>query len=516
MMSNTLASEELSSLCLDDVEVVYLCGLGTDCYEDIASSWLHKDRRRHLIFLEEDRSFVVPSDYQVEVFFVDEHFDDLVTWLSWHFAFARVEVICNNQHWHECRDIILGKHAYHYVLAREYLEGSDAFYENYYRSWRYNKPNCLVEKMEFKDVPAIICGAGPSLEKQITTLRNIGDRSLIIAGGTALNVLNSFDIWPHFGVGIDPTEGEARRFVSNQAYETPIFYHPRIHWRALDNITGRKIYVNGDEEHSLSYWVERQLGFKNVHDMNTGVSVITFAIAIALALGCNPIIFVGMDLGYTDGRRYSHGLNKSIAEEDFKSPLWREDVIKKNIEGVDFVTTREFLDIANSVADLTREYPRKSFFNATGGGLPIDGVANVPLEDILVNQRQYDWHNEVHSSVEGARISIDDMKVSEALTTMYRSLCVCEELCSAMIHDKYGSRSLVYEMDLQEELAYEIILSQTDKIIGFMYRRYWCEQCQRKLSDADFVIEDCELKLSRIQSLLKVIRKHKKCYERNC
>jgi len=51
-------------------------------------------------------------------------------------------------------------------------------------------------KDAFKDLPTIICGAGPSLNKNGARLNKLRDRALIFAGGRALSVLNDLGVEP--------------------------------------------------------------------------------------------------------------------------------------------------------------------------------------------------------------------------------------------------------------------------------------------------------------------------------
>src|SRR5207237_8873071 len=61
--------------------------------------------------------------------------------------------------------------------------------------------NGLALKDKFLNIPVLIVGAGPSLEKEAHLIEKFN--GLIFAGGAALNVLT---LEPHFAAGIDKTE----------------------------------------------------------------------------------------------------------------------------------------------------------------------------------------------------------------------------------------------------------------------------------------------------------------------
>ncbi|MFZ5353320.1 MAG: motility associated factor glycosyltransferase family protein, partial [Bacillota bacterium] len=66
----------------------------------------------------------------------------------------------------------------------------------------------------FKDIPAIIVSAGPSLNKNIELLKNIKDKAIIISCGSAINILESRGIVPHVMAGIDPGKDQSKIFGS--------------------------------------------------------------------------------------------------------------------------------------------------------------------------------------------------------------------------------------------------------------------------------------------------------------
>ena len=55
----------------------------------------------------------------------------------------------------------------------------------------------------FENLPAIIVGAGPSLDKNVTLLREVKDRAVIIAVDRTLGLLLPLGITPHLVPSID-------------------------------------------------------------------------------------------------------------------------------------------------------------------------------------------------------------------------------------------------------------------------------------------------------------------------
>ena len=131
---------------------------------------------------------------------------------------------------------------------------------------------------------------------------------MIIAGGSAINALNSYDFFPHFTAGIDPNPSQLMRMLANNAYETPFFYRNRIFTEALELNSGSKIYITGSGGYDLHKWIEKKLGVTEDEPIDEGYNIINFSVSIARKLGCNPIILCGMDLAYTNNQSYINGM----------------------------------------------------------------------------------------------------------------------------------------------------------------------------------------------------------------
>ena len=68
-----------------------------------------------------------------------------------------------------------------------YRDYGTAQMKNVFSNFLFNHSIKKAEDLfgKFHGIPAIICGAGPSLTRHIETLKNISDRALIFGGGSA-------------------------------------------------------------------------------------------------------------------------------------------------------------------------------------------------------------------------------------------------------------------------------------------------------------------------------------------
>lgn len=266
----------------------------------------------------------------------------------------------------------------------EFSHHGVAFFNNYFRNLFSLPKSYLANHLfgQFKDVPAIICGAGPSLGKNIETLKELKDRALIFAGGSSMNALNGMGMTAHLGVGIDPNEEYISRIISNMAFEVPFLYRGRIHHQALEFVQSDKVYVTGSVGYNIATYFEKEFGLEG-EEIEEGCNVINFSLALALAMGCNPIILVGVDLAYSDDKTYAPGMISHPIHGQFRSKIYNEELIfRKDIHGNTVPTLWKWVTESLWFSNFAEMHPEAKIINSTEGGLGFAGIPNIPLADV--------------------------------------------------------------------------------------------------------------------------------------
>jgi len=236
-----------------------------------------------------------------------------------------------------------------------------------------------------KGVPAVIVSAGPSLNKNIHLLKEIKNKALIISAGSAINILESHGIEPHIMVGVDGGKAESILFNNVKSKDIYFAYSSTVHFDGLKNYEGHKIFF---KMNTFEYdnWFERQLG-ENSKERNSGASVSNLAFDISRFLGCNPIILTGQDLSYSNLQTYAEGAVLKAKQDE----ILRKNIEQKNknyIEETDIngnlvYTTQSMLSIKVYFEEYVKVFPENIYFNCTEGGLPIKGIINRPLKEII-------------------------------------------------------------------------------------------------------------------------------------
>lgn len=234
----------------------------------------------------------------------------------------------------------------------------------------------------FKDIPAVVVAAGPSLSKNIAYLKRVQNNFLIVAVDTALKVLLQNEIEPHFVVSIDYTPDNLRYFKGVGKINTYLLADPEVYPDIFASYQGPKIAIDLQNK-SLCYWLHRQGIDKG--SLSKGLSVAHTCYEVAVAAGCSPIAFIGQDLAYTGGLSHSKGAAMTVAVD--KDNLTEGMVKVEDIFGGEIVTSTSMSVFLNHFME--KIYTHKVLtVDATEGGAKIAGSVNMPLKRFIADYKE--------------------------------------------------------------------------------------------------------------------------------
>ncbi len=154
----------------------------------------------------------------------------------------------------------------------------------------------------FAKRPCFIVSPGPSLERNVAELRRVQGRALVMTCTHALKVLERYGVVPDLVVAADAGGDLLRHYEGVDTAEVGALVIgascARAHWQRPAR-TKLAFASNGE----LDQWIFEPFGDRP--NLPSGGSVACSELSLALRMGCDPIVFVGQDLAYTDGRAYS-------------------------------------------------------------------------------------------------------------------------------------------------------------------------------------------------------------------
>ena len=153
-------------------------------------------------------------------------------------------------------------------------------------------PGIASFQNSFKGKPAILIGAGPSLNKNMHFLKEASHKALLVCVDAAFRPLLNAGIQPHLVANIERTRGQDAFFSNLNGLEDTFFvFCTVVHPSTYDAYQGPKIIAHRYNEPMK--WLGLNTGV-----LTGGPLIGNFAFDIAQYLGCDPIIMVGQDLSF--------------------------------------------------------------------------------------------------------------------------------------------------------------------------------------------------------------------------
>lgn len=419
-MGQTLTNVDLEVI---DAFIVYGVGDGS-VYRSLAS-WLKKNDNRFLIFVEEDeerflsaKELPLAKDPKVRLFFYKKGDVEIFQQIAWEFVFLRFgysseegeEFFAQLEHYHRGVDL----------LASDCEDMGVKVLTNAIRNLARLPQSHLGQALEGKcaGIPAIVVGAGPSLNQAVHELAKLKDHAIIIAGGSAARALNAQGIEPHVFAHVDP-KPPYHRFLEQECFETPFFYQGRFCSDLLPLVQGPLMWMADGGNYPLETWMAAESGVF-AERFDAGWTVANFSTAIAAHLGCSPIILVGMD--------FSCGADAIYASQ-MAGVENQEELIE--IKKGELYSKRDWMMSAEWTSAFARTHDKIEWINASTQGLDLPGIERKPLSEDLF-KTQHDISGIVHTLTVDAPLS-QATHIDEVREKLKKSFEKCLTLCDAML-----------------------------------------------------------------------------------
>jgi len=218
-------------------------------------------------------------------------------------------------------------------------------------------------------IPAVVVGAGPSLDASLPHLAPAWDKALVLAAASALKPLAAADLSPHMALALEAKD-ESRQFDGLDHGRTLLAAATAGHPRHFSQWSGPLALFH------LQPWIARLTGLGQA--LPNGGHVTSAAFSLAVLLGCDPIVLVGQDLAYTFGRTHASGRPGGEEEERL------ETVEVEAIDGDRIPSSPVMLSYILWYAEsAARVGASRRLVNATTAGARLPGFEHRPLAEVL-------------------------------------------------------------------------------------------------------------------------------------
>jgi hypothetical protein len=242
-----------------------------------------------------------------------------------------------------------------------------------------SQPDVSVLRGSASGVPAIVVGAGPSLDSSLAALLEVQHKALIICVDTALRPLLAGGVHPHAVVALDPTELNGQHLTEvPECKNTFLVSEGSIEPLAVTAFAGRTFFFSVSD-HQPWPWLQG-LG-TGAGQLRAWGSVLTGAFDLALTMGTDPIVFVGADLSYPGDRPYCRRVSfeeEWARRERSGTPLeqqWQDAIdhwgrqMEPDVTGVPVRTAPHLVAFRDWLLQQMRQHSSRRFVNAGGAGI---------------------------------------------------------------------------------------------------------------------------------------------------
>lgn len=407
-----------------------------------------------------------------------------------------------------------------------------------------NIPKLITETPigEFKDFykgkTAVVVSAGPTLDRNIETLKKYRENYVLITVGTAMKTLSANGITPDFLCIIEANDCSkqiAGLDLKDVNFITEPYSHPN-----LRNFEFKRTFSHISQNLPINdIWCDIT-DVDNSEYFSKGTVSYT-ALNVARILGCSKIILVGQDLAYIGGQCYSkdsaykdlvceynESLKKwEITAKDFESFCmslgnYDDPEIRKQkaldrlsalnaslyyVKGVngDMIPTESvYSAFIQPLSEYTQNYPDREYINTSLVGAQIDGFENMPLEKALEGTENLD-NRELKSD-----FRYDVQKIKENLFKIKESLIPAKYIIDEI---RKISRNLNNDIKRYRNVTPELLQSLKKLVTGFTTLGYDFAD-KNKLFDfiatPERIDVDYELKMTReftVPAITNIVQK---------
>ncbi len=524
----------------DNVDCIVVFGLGLGLFFEKAKTWLLQSSKRDLVFIENqiwkikaflktDLSSEFFSHPQVHLRYImdSEKLESAFDEITLDFPVESVLVTGLNSYKKTCNfpDVKEQYLRRSIITSSLYKEGffSDRLFENFFPNYLQLLHSRNIEglKGQLNGMPAVICGAGPSLDESIEYLKELKGRALIIAGGSTITALSRKGVEVDIGFAVDPNEEEYERLKQSQSFQTPLLFATRVYPEIFRFFNGELGYFRTCTGGAFERAVEETLHIENepfhMGMKDEGLSVTVLCLAAAIAMGCSPIFLVGVDLAYVDNKCYA---DKVTLDNDMNSAekLGRDLKLSKiNTLGNTVQTTLKWVMESEVMSHFSKLHENIKVYDCVSKGLGFEGIEKLEPKDIISKCKgSYDIKALVHQKLTNlCHLSKYKEDLFAYLEELKMSFATCLDLANQVITRASSVESenveedpliSLYLIEIEEEIADKYFLSFLRESID----DYFIERYLRVTGRESYFLEKWKYIRASITSYLSTISSYAK------
>ncbi|EAL5039957.1 DUF115 domain-containing protein [Campylobacter jejuni] len=331
--------------------------------------------------------------------------------------------------------------------------------------------NLLKQRANLSDT-AIIVSTGPSLSKQLNTLKLYANKATIIAADASYPILAKHGIKPDYVLSLERILSTSKFFDNNFGdFDKDILFitthltHPQT-IKNLEN-NNRNFILSYRETYFMKY-----LQLNSFGNLVEGHSVAHIAYGLAVFLKHKNIIFIGQDLAYAeDGSSHpSEHIYGNYDAVDKNKITYHLKTLAYG--GKKMVYTKEGWNIFRHTLEKhifqTKQLKLCTTYNCTEGGARIEGTIEKPFKEICETLLKEDL-KKPFPKVEALNKDKQDELLLKSYYKIYKSIKHCkdfsDELLKSYNHilESFSNLNLISNLNEGKKIL-DYLIQEIDKI----------------------------------------------------
>lgn len=235
---------------------------------------------------------------------------------------------------------------------------------NFTKNLSLNAPNVCTLKSEFEGKEVVYVGGGPSLVRSIEFIKKNREKLLVTCASTSLRKLCDLGVVPDYSFVLDPSARTYGHMQGIEGIEVPIIFAATSFWRFGANAAGKR-YIAYQSQYEPSIQAAAREG---VMTFETGGSVTTIAISIAVSLGAKRLYLAGVDMGFPGGKTHAEGtLDAKTVSNEGLIPV-------EAVNGETIYTDEKLYSYLKWIEQKIANSPKTEFVNLSDCGALIRGA----------------------------------------------------------------------------------------------------------------------------------------------
>ncbi|MFB1639836.1 motility associated factor glycosyltransferase family protein [Campylobacter sp. MRC_CM3] len=334
--------------------------------------------------------------------------------------------------------------------------------------------NLLKQRENLSDT-AIIVSTGPSLTKQLNTLKQYANKATIIVADSAYPILAKHDIKPDYVLSLERIlltskffDNDFKEFDKDIIFIATHLTHPQTIKNLKKN--HRNFMLSYRKTHFIEYLKTNYFG-----NLVEGHSVANIAYGLAVFLKHKNIIFIGQDLAYSEkGKSHSSGYTY-LTEAGKKGEAYKKDFGKyttlayggKGFVESSFAWNLFRYDLEKHIFE-TNKLELCITYNCTEGGARIEGAIEKPFKELCETLLKEDL-KKPFPKVEALNKDKQDELLLKSYYKIYKSIRHCQDFSQELLKsynlilESFSNLNLISNLNEGKEIL-DYLIQEIDKI----------------------------------------------------